>query len=341
MKRIGILVVCFVFFFYGLSEALKIGSVFTRAYISGKGETYNTGITIQGQPHKILIRVLGPSVKDAFGKVVNDPVVKLYDMNLNLLGFNDNWVDSSQKSEIEQTSLAPKDSHEAALITTLNPGLYSIEVSNADSSEGHILLEVYDLGESRTLYDEFNATALDLQKWEIVSGNPVVDGEYFSCNSSTRDSTTGKYTCFVKSSGESFGWGIAVQTGSSVYVPLGVRRCVGMKDGLLVCGEFFIQSSSQIYARVVQLKNETDLTGTILFSEKIKSLANGAFLSINFCSDSNSISFFVLSQGSETISTINKYIDGLQQEFKTAPLILYSYGVSPIRSTFLVNYVEY
>ncbi len=341
MKKMGIFLVCFVFLFCGISEALKIGSVFTRAYIGKKGETYNTGITVQGQPHKILVRVLGPSVRSAFGEVVNDPVVKLYDMNLNLLASNDNWVDDSQKSEIEKTNLAPGDNREAALIATLNPGLYSIEVSTADGSTGHVLLEVYDLGESRTLYDEFNTTTLDLQKWEIVSGSPVVDGEYFSCQSSSRDSATGKYTCFVKSSESSFGWGVAVQTKSSVYVPLGIRRCVGMKDGFVVCGEFVIQSSSQIYARVVQLKSETDLTGTVLFSEKIKNLDNGAFLSINFCFDYNSISFFVLSQGSEAVSVINKYIDGLQQKLKTAPLILYSYGVSPINSTFLINYVEY
>ncbi len=330
-----------VFLWVGMSEAVKLGSVFTRAFVSGKGSTYNTGFTVWDQPHRVLIRVLGPSVKSAFGNVANDPGVKVYDINLNLLASNGDWVKNTNKQEIEQTGLAPQFNQEAALIMTLNPGLYSVEVFSEDGSEGNILLEMYDLGELRVLYDDFSASTIDTQKWDILTGNPIIDENYLKCNSNIRDTASGRYLCMIKSTGESFGWGVAVQTVSSPKGPLGIRRCAGQLDGSLVCGEFLVQTNSDVIARIVKYNNEADLFGTIIFSEKITHLVSGVFLSVDFSAESNLFSFFAVPQGSEAITTISKAIGGMTDKLKKAPLLIYSYSSIPLTSSFLVSYVEY
>jgi hypothetical protein len=60
------------------------------------------------------------------------------------LASNDNWPSSAAEMEIFASGLAPKDSREAAILTTLNPGAYTAILRGKNRSTGVGLVEVYD-----------------------------------------------------------------------------------------------------------------------------------------------------------------------------------------------------
>jgi hypothetical protein len=101
------------------------------------------GFIITGNESKqVAIRALGPSLPVA-GQL-SDPVVDLYDGTGKLVASNDNW--NSDRAATLATGLAPADEHEAALVTTLDPGAYTAVVhSAAINGSGVALVEVYDL----------------------------------------------------------------------------------------------------------------------------------------------------------------------------------------------------
>jgi hypothetical protein len=79
--------------------------------------------------------------------------LELHDVSGALIGQNDNWgttilggvITSDQVAEIQATGLAPGDSHESAIISTLQPGNYTAIVRGVNNTTGAALVEVYDL----------------------------------------------------------------------------------------------------------------------------------------------------------------------------------------------------
>jgi hypothetical protein len=104
------------------------------------------GFIISGtEPKKTIIRGIGPSLGAAgVADALADPVLKLFDVDGNSIGFNNNWRDT-QPGEIEGTGIPPTNDLEAAIVQTLNPGNYTAVVSGFGGSIGIGLVEVYDL----------------------------------------------------------------------------------------------------------------------------------------------------------------------------------------------------
>jgi hypothetical protein len=104
------------------------------------------GVIVKGgDPRKILFRAIGPELTDR--NVVNalqDPTIDLRDANGERILFNDNWQDT-QKSEIEDSKLAPTDSREAAIVKTLGAGNYTAIVRGKAEATGIALVEAYNL----------------------------------------------------------------------------------------------------------------------------------------------------------------------------------------------------
>jgi hypothetical protein len=71
-------------------------------------------------------------------------VIELYDGNSQLITSNDNWKDSPERADIENSGLAPTNDAEAAIVRTLPPGSYTAIVFGKDQSEGIALVEAYD-----------------------------------------------------------------------------------------------------------------------------------------------------------------------------------------------------
>ena len=107
----------------------KLLNIATRAPVRSGEEVMIAGFIIEGTvPKQIVLRGIGPAltallVPDA----VQDPTLTLLDSNGSQIAFNDNYAQNSAEDEqtLNDNTLAPSDSREAALVATLAPGSYT------------------------------------------------------------------------------------------------------------------------------------------------------------------------------------------------------------------------
>jgi hypothetical protein len=110
------------------------------------------GFIIKGTQAKTLIlRATGPSLS-AMGvtNVLSDPVLEIHDSGGNTIASNDDWHDSAQASQIQESGLAPTDSLESAILITLTPGNYTAVVSGYGNVTGNGLVEAYEMDSNTT-----------------------------------------------------------------------------------------------------------------------------------------------------------------------------------------------
>jgi hypothetical protein len=100
-------------------------------------------------------------------------MLELHDSTGRLIASNDNWK-TSQQEQISASGLAPTDSREAGLITTLSPGAYTAVVRGAGSTTGIGLVEIYDLDNSRGLPQLINISA----RGNVLAGDNVMIGGF-------------------------------------------------------------------------------------------------------------------------------------------------------------------
>jgi hypothetical protein len=140
----------------GLVEAYELDdndtrlvNISTRGRVEADDEAMIGGLIIQGSTaKKVLIRALGPSLAGGPSPVTGalaDPVLELHDGSGNLIAANDDWGNSPQASEIAQSTVAPTNDSESAVIATLGPGNYTAVVRGVNNTTGVGLVEVYDL----------------------------------------------------------------------------------------------------------------------------------------------------------------------------------------------------
>jgi hypothetical protein len=91
------------------------------------------------------LRAIGPSL-GAFGvtDALPDPVLTLKDVNGATLATNDDWQ-SSQGADINATGLAPSNSQESVILTSLPAGSYTGVVSGKGAATGLAVVEIYQL----------------------------------------------------------------------------------------------------------------------------------------------------------------------------------------------------
>jgi hypothetical protein len=71
--------------------------------------------------------------------------LELHDGSGNLIAANDDWANGPQANEIIQSTVAPTNNRESAVIATLGPGNYTAVVRGVNNTTGVGLVEVYDL----------------------------------------------------------------------------------------------------------------------------------------------------------------------------------------------------
>ena len=125
------------------SAASSLANISTRGVVQTGDEVMIGGFIITGAAtQKVIARAIGPSLA-VDGKVV-DPLLEVYNGSGELVGSNDNWR-TTQEAEINATTIAPTDDLEAALVTTLGPGGYTVIVRGVNDTTGVALVEVYAL----------------------------------------------------------------------------------------------------------------------------------------------------------------------------------------------------
>jgi uncharacterized protein GlcG (DUF336 family) len=129
------------------TTASQLASVSTRARVqTGSGVLIGgLNITSQNGDLPVLLRSLGPSL-GVFGvsTPLGDPVLEIRNTSGAIVASNDNWKQTQQVA-IEATGLAPPNDKDAAILTPLRPGTYSIIVHDAAGGSGVALFEAYNL----------------------------------------------------------------------------------------------------------------------------------------------------------------------------------------------------
>ena len=132
---------------YDLDPAGSIlSNISTRGeVISGDDPIIGGFIAGGAKPTHVLIRAIGPSLS-ALGVTgaLPDPVLELRNSDGSLLFANDNWR-SDQEQQVLDTTIAPTDDREAAIVATLAPGNYTAIVRDSSGAGGVALVEAYAL----------------------------------------------------------------------------------------------------------------------------------------------------------------------------------------------------
>ena len=119
-------------------------NISTRMHVGTGDNALIGGFIVTGTGTKrILVRAVGPSVP--LPGTLSNPQLELYNGSGQLIASNDNWEDAPNKQQIIDSSLAPTNPLEAAILTTVSPGNHTAIVRGAGGESGVGLVEVYDL----------------------------------------------------------------------------------------------------------------------------------------------------------------------------------------------------
>lgn len=123
-------------------------NVSTRGQVGSGDDVMIAGFIIDGTaPRRVLIRALGPLLGDFGVKgVLANPSVSLVAADKTVLATNDDWQsEAAAAATMKAIGLAPPYPTEAAILQTLQPGVYTAIVRGTNNSTGIGLVEVYDL----------------------------------------------------------------------------------------------------------------------------------------------------------------------------------------------------
>ena len=120
----------------------------TRVDVETGDEVGIGGFIITGtNPRLVVVRGIGPTLTDVgVDGALADPVLALHDAT-GEIATNDNWMDNSPEDQttLTENGLDPRHDSESAIVTTLNPGLYTVILTGKDSGTGVGLVEIYNL----------------------------------------------------------------------------------------------------------------------------------------------------------------------------------------------------
>src|SRR5436305_6456001 len=95
---------------------------------------------------QVLVRAIGPTLAQAPFNItgsLTDPTLMLVDANRTVVASNDDWK-SSQQKEIQATGLVPRNDREAANLTALPTGNFTVIVSDKNGETGVALVEGFN-----------------------------------------------------------------------------------------------------------------------------------------------------------------------------------------------------
>jgi hypothetical protein len=140
----------------GETELLNIS---TRGRVGSGATVMVPGIVVTESNRRLLIRGIGPELETSFGfapgTTLPDPVLTLTNSSGQVLATNDNWGDDAAAAVAEIVSVASEvgafaltaGGGDAVLLVTLPPGVYTAQVTDANSGEGIAIVEVYAVTE--------------------------------------------------------------------------------------------------------------------------------------------------------------------------------------------------
>jgi hypothetical protein len=132
----------------------ELVNVSVRGMAGRPGEMLIAGFVVEAVPKQVLIRGVGPGLQ-AFGvaNALSDPRIEVFDRAGRKVAENDNWSSNGSPETAALIEAAAKagafplanESKDAALLTVLAPGAYSIHATGVGGASGITLIEVYDV----------------------------------------------------------------------------------------------------------------------------------------------------------------------------------------------------
>jgi hypothetical protein len=119
-------------------------NIATRGLVQTGDNVMIGGFIISGTaPQTVLIRARGPDLTN-FGVpgALANPTLALY-AGQTVIASNDDWQSAANATDIQNTGLAPANSLESAILTTLQPGAYTVIVSGVGGGTGVGIVEVF------------------------------------------------------------------------------------------------------------------------------------------------------------------------------------------------------
>jgi hypothetical protein len=153
----------------------------TRAWVGTGLDILISGLAVDGSvPKRLLIRGIGPSL--GMADTLPNPVLKLF-KGQTVIASNNNWEtpegDGASKAEvaaaIQQAGLGGLGANDAAIVHTLNPGVYTTQLSDAAGNTGNGLLEIYDLS-ALTPFTAQKMVAISSRGFVGNGGNLLIAG---------------------------------------------------------------------------------------------------------------------------------------------------------------------
>lgn len=134
-------------------------NISTRGRVGSGATVMVPGIVVTESSRRLLIRGIGPELETSFGfapgTTLPDPVLTLTNSAGQVLASNDNWGDGAAAVVAEIVSVASEvgafaltqGGRDAVMLVTLPPGVYTAQVTDANSGEGIAIVEVYAVSE--------------------------------------------------------------------------------------------------------------------------------------------------------------------------------------------------
>lgn len=130
-----------------------IANISTRAWVGSGDSLLISGFVIQGSASKqVLVRAVGPTLANyGVTGTLADPQLRVLSQNGTELAGNNDWGTFADQPALAQAASAVgafglgAGSKDAALLITLEPGLYTAQISGVGASTGIALVEVYDV----------------------------------------------------------------------------------------------------------------------------------------------------------------------------------------------------
>ena len=134
----------------GVLPEARLQNISARARVLTGDNVLIGGFITRDAPKRVIVRAIGPSLQSGGAAVpgrLTDPTLELYRQGSSVpIATNDNW--QTNKTEVEQTNLAPTDPNESAIVMTLDPGNYTAVMRGKNGEMGIGLVEIYDLDAS-------------------------------------------------------------------------------------------------------------------------------------------------------------------------------------------------
>jgi hypothetical protein len=130
----------------------RLINISTRAMVGVGERVLIPGLVISGtEPKRLLIRAVGPGMSVfGLGGLLADPQLHVIDLEGNVVLSNDDW--GKDNPDVTKTATLAaggfeltEGSKDAALVATLEPGLFTVIVSGVGDTSGLAMVEVYEV----------------------------------------------------------------------------------------------------------------------------------------------------------------------------------------------------